>query len=109
MALFGVDDFFWTAYFCEDAYFRTSNPILEHLQDMGDGPSGGARMSKFPLWDPRYYFLSVLVIRVDQIVMEWEVIADRISIYLEKDVCIFCRGFPECSKHEVLTSVSHAG
>lgn len=59
MALFGVDDFFWTAYFCEDAYFRTSNPILEHLQDMGDGPSGGARMSKFPLWDPRYYFLSV--------------------------------------------------
>jgi hypothetical protein len=92
LLVFGIDDFFWTAYFCEDAYFRASNPIAEHLQDMGDGPSSGARMSKFPIWDPRYYFLYTLVIRMSQVTMEWSTIVDILAGYLDKHVSVFFAG-----------------
>lgn len=84
--MFGVDDFFWTAYFCEDAYFRASNPTAEYLQDEVDGPSSGLRMSRFPIWDPRYYFLSILVIRLSQITMEWAVLVEIIAGQLDKHV-----------------------
>lgn len=84
--MFGVDDFFWTAFFCEDAYFRASNPIAEYLQDEVDGPSSGLRMSRFPIWDPRYYFLSILVIRMSQITMEWAVLMEIIAGNLDKHV-----------------------
>lgn len=106
MIILGVDDFFWTVYFCEDAYFRPEDPIDEHLQDKGDGPSAGVRMSIFPLWDPRYYFLSILVIRIDQIKMEWEVLIEHISTYLEKDVFIFPRCLFEDARYPKSNSAS---
>lgn len=84
--MYGVEEFFWTAYFCEDAYFRASNPVAEYLQDEVDGPSSGVRMNRFPIWDPRFYFVSVLVIRPSQITMEWKVLLEIISGDLDKYV-----------------------
>lgn len=86
LIVFGVDDFFWTACFCEDAYFRASNPIAGYLQDEVNGPSSGLRMSRFPIWDPRYYFLSILVIRMSQITMEWAALMEVIAGHLDKHV-----------------------
>ncbi|KAJ5396514.1 tumor suppressor protein LOH1CR12 [Penicillium cosmopolitanum] len=103
LVVFGVDEFFWTAYFCEDAYFRASNPITEHLKDKGDGPSSGARMSKFPIWDPRYYFLSILVIRMGQITMEWAVLMDIITGHLDKHDDLFLEDDPSLRKTKEYT------
>ncbi|KAB8276290.1 hypothetical protein BDV30DRAFT_235745 [Aspergillus minisclerotigenes] len=80
----GVDDYFWTACFCEDSYFRGKNPIPDYLEDKVDGPSFGLRMSKYPIWDPRYYFLSILSIRMSQVAMEWTVIVGTLEGHLDK-------------------------
>ncbi|KAF9883711.1 hypothetical protein FE257_003049 [Aspergillus nanangensis] len=84
LIVLGVDDFFWVAYFCEDSYFRSVNPITEHLEDEVDGPSFGLRQCQFPVWDPRYYFLSVLSIRMSQVLMEWTVLVESIENDLDK-------------------------
>lgn len=86
MVVFGTDEFFWTAYFCEDAYFRDNNPTSQHLQDMADGPSSGTRPTRFPIWDPRYYFLDVLVIRMGQITMEWSMMSEILASSLDQQV-----------------------
>ncbi|KAB8225606.1 hypothetical protein BDV33DRAFT_231018 [Aspergillus novoparasiticus] len=80
----GVDDYFWTACFCEDSYFRGKNPIPDYLEDKVDGPSFGLRMSKYPIWDPRYYFLFILSIRMSQVAMEWAVIVGTLEGHLDK-------------------------
>ena len=43
-------------------------------------------MNRFPIWDPRFYFLSILVIRLSQITMEWTVLLEIISGDLDKHV-----------------------
>ncbi|KGO61614.1 tumor suppressor protein, LOH1CR12 [Penicillium expansum] len=103
LIVFGVDDFFWTAFFCEDAYFRASNPIAEYLQDEVDGPSSGLRMSRFPIWDPRYYFLSILVIRMSQITMEWAVLMEIIAGNLDKHDDLFLEDDPSLRKTKEYT------
>ncbi|KAL3478263.1 hypothetical protein BJX99DRAFT_256588 [Aspergillus californicus] len=84
LLVFGVDDFFWTAYFCEDAYFRPCNPITEYLQNEVDGPLSGERTTRLPIWDPRYYFLAILVVRIHQVAMEWTVLIEIITVHLEE-------------------------
>ncbi|KAE8379714.1 hypothetical protein BDV26DRAFT_303422 [Aspergillus bertholletiae] len=84
LVVYGVDDYFWTAYLCEDSYFREQNPVTEYIQDEVDGPSFGHRMCKFPIWDPRYYFLSILSIRMNQVVMEWAVLVETLESHLDK-------------------------
>ncbi|THC98636.1 hypothetical protein EYZ11_001914 [Aspergillus tanneri] len=84
LVVIGVDEFFWMAYFSEDSYFRNSNQISEYLQDKTDGPSFGLRLCKFPIWDPRYYFLSILSIRMGQVTMEWRVLVETIEGRLDR-------------------------
>lgn len=83
LILFGVDDFFWTAYFCGDTYF-TGKPTTEtYLENRVDAPSGGQRTVDWPIWDPRYYFLYVLSIRISQITREWTVLVQTLENYLD--------------------------
>ncbi|KAJ5711067.1 tumor suppressor protein LOH1CR12 [Penicillium malachiteum] len=103
LIVYGVDDFFWTACFCEDVYFRASNPINGYLQDEVDGPSSGLRMTRFPIWDPRYYFLSILVIRMSQITMEWAVLMEVITGHLDKHDDIFLEDDPSLKKTKEYT------
>ncbi|KAL4867253.1 hypothetical protein BDV12DRAFT_210023 [Aspergillus spectabilis] len=103
LIVYGVDEFFWTACFCEDAYFRASNPVAEYLQDEVDGPSSGLRMNRFPVWDPRFYFLSVLVIRLSQITMEWTVLLEIISGDLDKHDDLFLEEDPSLRKTKEYT------
>ncbi|KAL4944695.1 hypothetical protein BDV06DRAFT_220095 [Aspergillus oleicola] len=103
LIVYGVDEFFWTACFCEDAYFRANNPVTEYLQDEVDGPSSGLRMNRFPIWDPRFYFLSVLVIRLSQITMEWTVLLEVISGDLDKHDDLFLEEDPSLRKTKEYT------
>ncbi|PIG87092.1 hypothetical protein AARAC_004323 [Aspergillus arachidicola] len=84
LVVYGVDEYFWTAYLCEDSYFREKYPVTEYLKDEVDGPSFGLRMCKFPIWDPRYYFLSILSIRMSQVAMEWTVLVETLESHLDK-------------------------
>ncbi|KAL2872393.1 uncharacterized protein BJX67DRAFT_376215 [Aspergillus lucknowensis] len=103
LVVYGVDDFFWAAYFCEDTYFRASNPITEYLQDGDDGPSSGVRRSRFPIWDPRYYFLSILVVRMGQITMEWTVIMEVITSRLDEHDDLFLEEDPSLNRTKEYT------
>ncbi|KAJ5635709.1 tumor suppressor protein LOH1CR12 [Penicillium longicatenatum] len=103
LIVFGVDEYFWTAYFCEDAYLRANNPITEYLQDEVDGPSSGLRMNQFPIWDPRYYFLSILVIRTSQITMEWAVLMEIIVHDIDKRDDVFLEDDPSLKKTKEYT------
>ncbi|PLN75475.1 hypothetical protein BDW42DRAFT_189231 [Aspergillus taichungensis] len=84
LVVIGVDEFFWMAYFSEDSYFRNNHPISEYLQDKTDGPSLGLRLCKFPIWDPRYYFLWILSIRMGQVTMEWRVLVETVEGHLDQ-------------------------
>ncbi|KAH1326929.1 hypothetical protein KXW55_000400, partial [Aspergillus fumigatus] len=84
LVVFGVDDFFWAAYFCEDTYFSDQDLVATCLQDEVDGPSLGRRMHKFPIWDPRYYFLSILATRTGQITLEWTVLVQSLENVLDR-------------------------
>lgn len=86
LVVFGVDDFFWAAYFCEDTYFSDQDLVATCLQDEVDGPSLGRRMHKFPIWDPRYYFLSILATRTGQITLEWTVLVQSLENVLDRHV-----------------------
>lgn len=86
LIILGVDDFFWTAYFCGDSYFTGRNPVHGHLDDKTDGPAGGLRQCNRPIWDPRYYFLVVLSTRINQVTMEWTALVQFMEIYLDPHV-----------------------
>ncbi|KAL4969433.1 uncharacterized protein BDV14DRAFT_165932 [Aspergillus stella-maris] len=103
LIVYGVDDFFWTAYFCEDVYFRANNPVAEYLRDEEDGPSAGLRRTRFPIWDPRFYFLSNLVIRLGQITMEWTTLVEIISGDLDKHDDLFLEDDPSLTKTKEYT------
>jgi hypothetical protein len=79
----GIDEFFWTAYFCEDMYYTGENPINDYLRIGFDGSMGGQRNSDWPIWDPRYYFLMGLSIRAAQITMEWSELVHLLENYLD--------------------------
>ncbi|KAF3403594.1 hypothetical protein F1880_009534 [Penicillium rolfsii] len=103
LIVYGADEFFWTACFCEDLYFRANNPINGYLEDEVDGPSSGLRASNFPIWDPRYYFLSILVIRLGQITMEWAALIEVITGHLDKHNDLFLEDDPSLRKTKEYT------
>ncbi|OKL58646.1 hypothetical protein UA08_06143 [Talaromyces atroroseus] len=78
-----MDDFFWTAYFCADGYYAERDTVDEYLKEGLDGPSGGQRPCDMPIWDPRYYFLAVLAIRISQVTAEWTVLVQALEDYLD--------------------------
>jgi hypothetical protein len=72
----GVDEWQWTAYFCVDTYFGAEESWEEYPSgNYGyDGPSGGWIWQKYPYWNPREYFLAVLMRRISQATTEWGVL-----------------------------------
>ncbi|RAK96984.1 uncharacterized protein BO80DRAFT_428651 [Aspergillus ibericus CBS 121593] len=80
--VFGSDEFFWEAYCFVDTYGSDQESIERYLQDKRDAPSGGSVAQEAPIWEPRYYFLTVFSVRLGQVTMEWTVLAQ----VLEKDL-----------------------
>lgn len=79
----GLDDFFWTAYFCADGYHTAMDTVDDYLKQGVDGPSGGQKRCDWPIWDPRFYFLAVLAIRMSQVTAEWTVLVQELEDYLD--------------------------
>lgn len=86
LIIFVVDDFFWTAHFCGDTYYTGEDTVQDLLKARSDGPSGGQLPRNLPIWDPRYYFLTVLSIRMYQVTAEWTVLVQVLESYLDSHV-----------------------
>jgi hypothetical protein len=75
--IYGVDEWFWTAYFFEDDYFKFNSKDSREKDWSGpdnrgiDAPIGREHSLKHPVWNPRQYFLIVLSRRTTQITKEW--------------------------------------
>lgn len=71
VVIVGVDEWVWTAYCCTENYFGSEETVQFYHERGLDAPSGGARPTHYPVWNPREYFLFILALRVNQITKEW--------------------------------------
>jgi hypothetical protein len=71
----GVDEWQYTSYCCVDTYFgkESGHGAYFHPPTLMEPASGGLKELKYPLWNPRDYFLCILSIRIDETV--WESLA----------------------------------
>ena len=82
----GIDEWVWTGYFCADTYFG-SEETLQYYHERGlDAPSGGAKSTYYPIWNPREYFLFILSVRVNQVTKEWSNIVEALEERLQYHV-----------------------
>jgi hypothetical protein len=86
LIVFGVDEYSWTAYFFVDTYYGKQDSTSHYLQKKLDAPSGGYTGHNSPVWDPRYYFLTVLSIRLSQVTLEWSSLVQTIEANLDPHV-----------------------
>ena len=70
----GIDEWFWTAYCCVDTYFGSEEKVQYYYDEGLDAPSGGERFNRYPLWNPRGYFLYILSRRFRQATKEWTIV-----------------------------------
>jgi hypothetical protein len=69
----GVDEWVWTAECYVDTYFGSEPENSTYLEgEYGSDPAtGGFTWLRYPVWNPREYFLIVLARRVMQVKSEW--------------------------------------
>ena len=86
MVVIGYDEWHWTAYCCADTYFGSEETIQLYHERGLDAPSGGARPTHYPVWNPREYFLFILSRRTKQVTKEWgnvvNTLEDRLRYYV---------------------------
>jgi len=84
----GVDEWFWTTYCCVDTFFGSEAGGEAYLSPPGptDAASGGSLFQRYPVWNPRQYFLAVLSRRMLQARYEWTALVNcyinRLSTYV---------------------------
>ncbi|KAL4889883.1 hypothetical protein BDV59DRAFT_185683 [Aspergillus ambiguus] len=98
LLVFGTDDFFWTAYFFVDTYYGGRESVDHYLRQRLDPPSGGYLHLDSPIWDPRYYFLTVFSVRLNQVTMEWTVLVREIEQSLDSYSDLNQQSFPGFSQ-----------
>lgn len=85
--MIGVDEWFWTTYCCVDTFFGSETGREAYLNPHcpTDAASGGSLLQKYPVWNPRQYFLAVLSRRMLQARYEWTTLVEcyinRLSTY----------------------------
>lgn len=86
MLVTGVDEWFWTAYFCAETHFGSEESIQYYHENQLDALTGGEKSMLFPVWNPREYFLSILSRRLKQATKEWsnvvETLQDRLRLHV---------------------------
>lgn len=79
----GIDEWFWTGYGFVDTYYH-SEGSGESAEIFGNDPNqmdpllcGRHELSR-AIWDPREYFLRVLLCRMEQVKEEWTNVVSRL-------------------------------
>lgn len=79
----GVDEWLWTGYCFVDSYFGTEEGYDEYYAEFDGNPygrdpaTGGTRWLRYPLWNPREYYLWVLSHRMTQATQEWTYLINK--------------------------------
>lgn len=82
----GVDEWVWTAYCLVETYFGSEQTIEYYHEGGFDAPSGGARSTLYPVWNPREYFLFILSLRAKQVTQEWSNLVEALEQRLQHHV-----------------------
>lgn len=82
----GVDEWFWTAYFCAETHFGSEESIQYYHKNQLDALTGGEKSIRYPVWNPREYFLSILSRRLKQVAKEWSNIVESLEDRLRVQV-----------------------
>lgn len=80
----GVDEWFWTAYCLTDTFFGGNRTVQDYFDDNSDAPTGGDKPAKYPVWNPRGYFILVLFRRMRQATKEWGNVVSTLDARLTK-------------------------
>ncbi|WQF77312.1 hypothetical protein CDEST_02326 [Colletotrichum destructivum] len=94
----GYDTNHWTAFSFEDIYYQDDVPSSS-LSEVTESFDGRTTLNKLhgelaTIWDPHYYFIRVLSIRIERIKYEWLYITDHLNSKITGDV--------SCSSFELL-------
>ncbi|PVH77592.1 hypothetical protein DL98DRAFT_266334 [Cadophora sp. DSE1049] len=93
----GNDHWIWAAYAFVDTYYDARESVDSYHQMKGwrqgraDPLAAGKIDADQPLWDPRMYFLKVVEIRTELVLMEWSQIMNKIEREVQQYV--WCGGF----------------
>lgn len=96
----GIDEWFWTAYCCVDTYFGSEGKVQYYHDEHLDAPSGGERFARYPIWNPRGYFLDILSRRFRQATKEWTIVVRALEDRLKFQVNPLLHG-DRCKAHSV--------
>ena len=84
----GIDEWFWSAYLCLDTFFEGKENLSSYYSYDNDALIGGAvRPNRFPVWNPRQYFLFIFSRRFRQVTKEWAFIVRSLESRLHIHVC----------------------
>ncbi|KAK2730778.1 hypothetical protein CKAH01_09401 [Colletotrichum kahawae] len=84
----GYDQWRWTTILSIDTWFNTGECVTDKVEryqfDLEDGMqvdplSGGQDDATKPIWEPRAYFLRIMVPRLVQVADEWELIRNKLE------------------------------
>lgn len=85
----GFDEWFWTTYCCVETYFENKESIQFYHDTNMDAPTGAARPTNLPVWNPRQYYLLILSRRMGQMTKEWANIVNTFDKRLQYYVRMF--------------------
>ena len=83
----GVDEWFWTTYFCAETHFGSEESIQYYHENKLDALTGGEKSLLYPVWNPREYYLSILSRRLKQVTKEWSTVVESLEDRLRIHVC----------------------
>ncbi|KAL3293589.1 transcription factor SEF1 [Colletotrichum asianum] len=84
----GYDQWRWTAILATDTWFNTGECVTDKVEryqfDLEDGmlldPLGGGQDDATkPIWEPRAYFLRIVLLRIGQVADEWELLRNNLE------------------------------
>lgn len=92
-AVTGLSHDFWTAYAAVDTYFDDTESVDKYheMRDLYGGTAdpftAGRLLTETPIWEPRWYFVKVVEIRMRLIAREENKIVQKYKKDIEKYVC----------------------
>ena len=84
----GVDEWLWSAYCCVDSFYTSEVNHRSYFENLPptEPCSGGGTWLRWPTWNPRQFFLYVLLRRLRQATREWKALIDaferRMAVYV---------------------------
>jgi hypothetical protein len=90
----GVDECLYTSYCLVDTYHQSEPDHKVYLEapTFIEPATGGFTHLRYPLWNPREFFLCVLSIRLEQVIGESQILLDafeeRMNAYVSRSHCL---------------------